>query len=60
MTPEKTKRQVREERVCLAYTSTELFTTMEGSQDRNSNSQNQEAGADAEAMEEYCLLVCYT
>ena len=36
--------------------STSLFIT-EGSQDRNSQGRNLEAGADTEAMEECCLLV---
>ena len=44
------QKQHGEERVYLAYASTSLFI-IEGSQDRNL-----EAGADAEAMEEYCLL----
>ena len=38
----------------MTYTSTLLFITG-GSQDRNTNRVVLEAGADAEAMEEYCL-----
>jgi hypothetical protein len=48
-----TKKQVGEERVYSAYTSTLLFIT-KGSQDRNSR--GQEAGADAEATEGCYLL----
>ena len=44
-----TKKQVGEERVYLAYTSTLLFITKAG----------QEAGAEAEAMEKYYLLACF-
>jgi hypothetical protein len=49
------KKQVGEERVYSAYTSTLLFIT-KGSQNRSSH-MNLEAGADAEAMEgaAYCL-----
>jgi hypothetical protein len=50
-----TKKQVGEERVYSAYTSTLLFIT-KGSQDWNSS---QEAGADAEAMEGCSLLACF-
>ena len=39
----------------LVHTSMARFI-MEGSQDRNSQSRNLEAGADAEAMEGHCLL----
>jgi hypothetical protein len=52
-----TKKQVGEERVYSAFTSILLFIT-KGSQDRNSHSE-QEAGADAEAMEGWYLLVCF-
>jgi hypothetical protein len=48
-----TKKQVGEERVYLAYTSTLLFITKEVSQ------AGQKAGADAEAMEECPLLACF-
>jgi hypothetical protein len=47
-----TKKQIREERVYSAYTSTLLFIT-KGNQGRNLR--NLEAGADAEAMEGCCL-----
>ena len=56
-----TKKEVREERAYLAYTSISLFI-MEGSQDRNSKQGRVlEAGADAEAIEREvcCLLVCF-
>jgi hypothetical protein len=46
------QKQVGEERACLGYTSIAQFTT-EGNQDRNL-----EAGADAEATEEFCFLAC--
>jgi hypothetical protein len=46
-----TKKQVGEERVYSAYTSTLLFIT-KGTQ------AGQEAGADAETMEECYLLAC--
>jgi hypothetical protein len=46
-----TKKQVGEERVYSAYTSTLLFIT-KGSQDWNSS-------RDAEAMEGWCLLDCF-
>ena len=49
----KTKKQVGEERVYSAYTSTLLFIT-KGSQEAG-----QEAGADAEAMEGCYLLACF-
>jgi hypothetical protein len=52
-----TKKQVGEERVYSAYTSTLLFIT-KGSQDKNSEGRNLEAGAYAEAMEGCCLLDC--
>jgi hypothetical protein len=48
-----TKKQVGEKRVYLAYDSISLFF-IKGSQGRNL-----EAGADAEAMERYCLLACF-
>jgi hypothetical protein len=47
-----TKKQAGKERVYAAYISTLLFIT-KGSQ------AGQEAGADAEAMEECCLLACF-
>ena len=53
-----TKKQVREERVYSAYTSTLLFITKE-SQSRNSEGKNLEAGADAEVMEGCCLMACF-
>jgi hypothetical protein len=49
------KKQVGEERVYSAYTSTLLFIT-KGSQDWNSH---REAGADAEATEGCSLLACF-
>ena len=51
-------KQLGEERVYLAYASIALFTT-KGSQDRNSNSRNLKAGADAGAMDGGCLLACF-
>jgi hypothetical protein len=51
-----TKKQVGEERIHSAYTSTLLFIT-KGSQDWNSA--GCEAGADAEAMEGCYLLACF-
>jgi hypothetical protein len=48
-----TKKQIGEERVNPAYTSTLLFIT-KGSQDWNL-----EAGADAETMEGSCLQACF-
>jgi hypothetical protein len=50
-----TKKQVGEERVYSAYTSTLLFTTKE----RTGIQAGQEAGADAEAMEGCYLLACF-
>ena len=50
-----TKKQVEEERVYLAYTSTLLFITKEV---RTGTQAGQEAGADAEAMEGCSLLAC--
>jgi hypothetical protein len=50
-----TKKQVGEERVYLAYTSIVLFITKEV---RTGNQAGQEAGARAEAIEGYSLLVC--
>ena len=53
-----TKKQVGEERVYSVYPTILLFI-IEGNQDRNStNSRILEAGADAEAMKECCLLAC--
>jgi hypothetical protein len=51
-----TKKQVREERVYSAYTSTLLFITKEV---RTGTQAGQKAGADAEVMEECYLLVCF-
>jgi hypothetical protein len=51
-----TKKQVGEERVYLAYTSTLLFITKEV---RTGIQAGQEAGADAEATEGCSLLVCF-
>jgi hypothetical protein len=48
-----TKKQVGEERVYSAYTSTLMFIT-KGSQDRNL-----EGGADAEAVEGCYFLACF-
>jgi hypothetical protein len=50
-----TKKQVGEERVYPAYTSTLLFITKEV---RTGIPAGQEAGADAEAMEGCSLLAC--
>jgi hypothetical protein len=50
-----TKKQVGEEKVYSAYTSTLLFTTKV----RTETQAGQEAGADAEAMEGCCLLACF-
>jgi hypothetical protein len=47
-----TKKQVGEERVYLAYTSTLLEV-------RTGTQAGQEAGADAEAMEGCSLLACF-
>ena len=52
-----TKKQVGEERVYSADTSTLLFITKEV---RTGTQAGQEAGADAEAMEECSLLACST
>jgi hypothetical protein len=52
-----TKKQVGEERVYSAYTSTLLFITKEV---RTGTQAGQEAGADAEAMEGCSLLACLT
>ena len=51
-----TKKQVGEERVYSAYTSTLLFITKEV---RTGTQADQEAGADAEAMEGCYLLACF-
>jgi hypothetical protein len=51
-----TKKQVGEERVYSAYTSTLLFITKEV---RTGTQAGQEAGADAEAMEGCSLLACF-
>jgi hypothetical protein len=50
-----TKKQVGEERVYSAYTSTLLFITKEV---RTGTQAGQEAGADAETMEGCSLLAC--
>ena len=50
-----TKKQVGEERVYTAYTSTLLFITKEV---RDGTQAGQEVGADAEAMEGCSLLAC--
>jgi hypothetical protein len=52
-----TKKQVGEERVYSAYTSILLFITKEV---RTGTHAGQKAGADAEAMEGYSLLACFT
>ena len=52
-----TKKQGGEERVDLAHTSMLLFITKEV---RTGTQAGQEAGADAEAMEECYLLACLT
>ena len=51
-----TKKQVGEERVYSAYTSTLLFITKEV---RTGTQAGEEAGADAEAMEGCYLLACF-
>jgi hypothetical protein len=51
-----TKKQVEEERIYSAYTSTLLFITKEV---RTGTQAGQEAGADAEAMEGCYLLACF-
>ena len=51
-----TKKQVREERVYLAYTSIQLFITKEV---RTGTQAGQKAGADAEAMEGCYLLAFF-
>jgi hypothetical protein len=50
------KKQVGEERVYLSYTSILLFITKDV---RTGTQAGQEAGADAEAMEECSLLACF-
>jgi hypothetical protein len=52
-----TKKQVREERVYLAYISILLFITQEV---RTGTQAGQKAGADAEAMEGCSLLACFS
>jgi hypothetical protein len=52
-----TKKQVGEERVYSAYTSILLFITKEV-RTGTKQGRKQEAGADAEAMEECSLLAC--
>ena len=52
----KTKKQVGEERIYSAYTSTLLFITKEV---RTGTQAGQEAGADAEVMEGCSLLACF-
>jgi hypothetical protein len=51
-----TKKQVGEERIYLAYTSTLLFITKEV---RTETQAGQKAGADAEALEGCYLLACF-
>jgi hypothetical protein len=51
-----TKKQVGEERVYSAYTSTLLFITKEA---KTETQAGQKAGADAEAMEGCSLLACF-
>lgn len=51
------KMQVGEERMYLAYTSISLFI-IEGGQQKFKQGRNMETGADAESMEECCLLAC--
>jgi hypothetical protein len=51
-----TKKQVGEERVYSAYTSTLLFITKEV---RTGTQAGQEAGADAEAIKGCYLLACF-
>ena len=51
------KKQVLEERVYWAYTCILLFITKEV---RSGTQAGQKAGADAEAMEECSLLVCFS
>jgi hypothetical protein len=51
-----TKKQVGEERVYSAYNSILLFITKDV---RTGTQTGQEAGADAESMEECFLLVCF-
>jgi hypothetical protein len=51
------KKQVGEERVYSAYTSTLLFITKEV---RTGTQAGQEAGADEEAMEGCSLLACFS
>jgi hypothetical protein len=48
-----------EERLYSAYTSI-LLLISKGSQAELKQNRNLEAGADAEAMEECCLLACFT
>jgi hypothetical protein len=52
-----TKNQVGEERVYSPYTSILLFITKEV---RTGTQEGQEAEADAEAMEGYSLLACFS
>jgi hypothetical protein len=52
-----TKKQVGEERVYSAYTSIQLFITKEV---RTGTQADQKAGADAEVMEGYDLLACFS
>ena len=52
-----TKKQVGEERVYSAYTSILLFITKAV---RTGTQTGQGAGADAEAMEEYSSLACFS
>ena len=52
------KMQIREERVYSVYISIHLLI-IEGSQDRNTNGKDLDAGADAEAMEG-CFLLAFS
>jgi hypothetical protein len=52
-----TKKQVGEERIYLAYTSTRLFITK--GKLKLTQGRNLEAGAVAEAMKGCCLLACF-
>lgn len=54
----RTQKQVGQERVYLAYTSISMYIT-KGSRDPElKHIRNLEARADAQAMEECCLLTC--
>ena len=53
-----TRKQIGEERVYLVYISITLFITKESPGQELKQGRNLEVGADAEAMEECCLLTC--